>query len=200
MKRLKFIILFIICLFYSCQTLEISQSSNRFNQIVNEFHDYNSEKILIAAHRAQHTKYPENSLASIKHSIDSGIDIIEIDVRESKDGKLILMHDSTIDRTTNGEGEVSLFTFSELKEFQLTNWISDTLTHRIPTLKDALELSKNQIIVDIDIKGASVKSLVSIVKETGTEAQAEKRQRPRDHLGRTSIPLCSGSRDNRGTS
>jgi glycerophosphoryl diester phosphodiesterase len=81
------------------------------------------------------------------------------------------MHDSAIDRTTHGTGEVDDLTFSQLKKIKLINTVHDTLSHFIPTLREALTLAKNKIMVDLDIKGASVKQMVSIVKTTGTKDQ-----------------------------
>lgn len=172
MKVFQKISFLLVLILVSCQHFEFDKSQTNLSKILVEFHNPNSPNILVAAHRAQHTKYPENSLAAIKHSIDSGIDIIEIDVRQTKDGKLVLMHDGTIDRTTSGSGELSFYTYSQLQEFDLKKEFSDTLTHKIPLLEEALTLAKDKIMIDIDIKGAPVKKLVAIVKKTKTQNQA----------------------------
>ena len=62
-----------------------------------------SDQILVAAHRGSHSKFPENSLAAIEESIQQGIDIVEVDIRETKDNIPVLMHDKSLDRTTTGD-------------------------------------------------------------------------------------------------
>lgn len=172
MSVFKKIFIFLILIQQGCQYFQLDKSQSQLNEILVEFNNPNSQIVMIAAHRAQHTKYPENSLAAISHSIKSGVDIIEIDVRQTKDGRLVLMHDRTIDRTTNGSGELSFYTYDQLQDFYLEKDISDSLIHKIPLLEEALRLAKDKIMIDLDIKGAQVKKIVSIVKKTKTETQA----------------------------
>ena len=142
-----------------------------FEESLSLLHDEQSPEVLITAHRARHTKYPENSLAAIRHSIEGGADIIEIDVRTTKDGRMVLMHDSDIERTTHGKGKVKEMTWAELQQYRLKGSGSGADTCRIPLLEDALRLAHGKIIVDLDMKGVYVKSLVEMVKKTGTEKQ-----------------------------
>ena len=79
----------------------------------------NKNNVLVAAHRGNWRNYPENSLEGITSCIGTGIDIVEVDVQITKDGKFVLMHDLTIDRTTNGKGKVSNYTLNELQNFKL---------------------------------------------------------------------------------
>jgi len=98
----------------------------------------------------------------------------ELDVRQTKDSVLVLMHDDTIDRTSNGKGTIRKFTFEQLQTFRLINKSDqDTMIHPIPTLREALELAKGKIMVDIDIKEfeLAIKKLVQIIQKTGTEKQ-----------------------------
>jgi len=171
MKKIKLFLL-ISLLLISCNTTEIKTNPSDLNQILVTFHNPSSSKVLIAAHRAMHTKYPENSLAAYQHSIDSGVDIIETDIRTTKDGKLILMHDATIDRTTNGEGKVTDFTFAELQKSDLDKESDDLSIHKIPLAEDALNLARGKIMIDLDIKGVFMKDLVNLIHKTKTEKQA----------------------------
>jgi len=164
--------LVISLLLISCNTTDIKTNPSELNKILSTFHDSSSSKVLIAAHRAMHTKYPENSLAAFRHSIESGVDIIETDIRTTKDGKLILMHDATIDRTTNGEGRVEDLTFAELQKFELDKESDDSETHKIPLAEDAFKLAHGKIMIDIDIKGVYAKDLVELVHMTNTEKQS----------------------------
>src|SRR5688572_32259774 len=83
--------------------------------------DSGSPTVLVAAHRAVHHVYPENSLQAIEQSIKLGVDIIEIDVKVSKDGVPFLMHDRTMDRTTTGKGDPEEFTWGELQQFYIVD-------------------------------------------------------------------------------
>ncbi len=102
--------------------------------------------MFIIGHRGACGHAPENTLASIEKAMDIEVDAVEIDVRMTADTKLVLMHDYTIDRTTNGKGKVEDLTLSQLKEYTAGN------TQKIPTLQEALDAINKQVIVDIDIK------------------------------------------------
>lgn len=97
--------------------------------------------------------------------------MIEIDVRETMDGVLILMHDHTVNRMTHGEGTIKEMSYERIKNLTLKTLPNDKQIHHIPTLKEVLQMVKGHILVDIDIKDAPVKKLVETVKHTGTEDQ-----------------------------
>lgn len=75
--------------------------------------------VMIIAHRGCHVEAPENSIAAFKRCMYIGIDVVETDVQHTKDGVMVLMHDLTVDRTTNGTGKVSDFALAELKQLRL---------------------------------------------------------------------------------
>ncbi len=146
-------------------------TTNRADQILKEFLNPKSETVLVAAHRAGHNGYPENSLSAFKHAIEIGVDIIETDVKVTRDSVVVLMHDGKIDRTTNGTGNPENYTWAELKQFRL-KMPDGTLTNEtIATFEDALKLIKGKALVDIDIKTSHLKPVVNAVKRTGTEKQ-----------------------------
>ncbi len=112
---------------------------------------YSSEKCpIITAHRGFSGRFPENTLAAFEAAYRLGVDIIEFDVRETSDGKLVIMHDTSIDRTTNGSGEVKELKFNYLRQLNASYWQG---THdsgkklekpvyenlQIPTFKEVLE-------------------------------------------------------------
>jgi len=138
---------------------------------INEFHNEKSTTVLVAAHRGAHNGNSENSISSIKHAIEIGVDIVELDVRVSKDGITVLMHDGRIDRTTNGKGKVEDYTLEELKKFRLKTWYGSVSDEQIPTFEEALLVVKGKIMVDIDIKTSNVKAIVATVKKTGTQQE-----------------------------
>lgn len=162
-------ILFGLILFLSLTT---TAQETKLDSILLDFSSH-PERVLIAAHRATNDHYPENSLEAIAESIRIGIDIIEVDIRQSKDGELLIMHDRTIDRTTNGNGEVDQHTLSELKAFNLT--FNDRVTEfKIPTFEEVLQLTKGKILLDIDFKlddPASVQKAYSLIEKYGMENQ-----------------------------
>ena len=76
----------------------------------------NKDNIWVAAHRGWCSKYPENTIEAIRAAVELGVDQIETDIRVTKDGELVLMHDATVDRTTNGTGKVIDYTLEELRQ------------------------------------------------------------------------------------
>ena len=170
--KMKFLVLFIFTIFlFSCKSDSTKTTSRDLNTILEKFHNTSSHEVLIAAHRASNNRYPENSLAAIKYSIETGVDIIEIDIRTTKDGKLVLLHDGTVNRTTNGKGKVCDFTYAELLKLELDTKWGDTINHKIPLAEDALNLAVGNIMVDLDIKEIYIKELVKLVHKTHTEKQ-----------------------------
>lgn len=123
----------------------------------------NQDYVMVAAHRANHIVYPENSEAAINESIRSGVDIVELDVRETKDGKLIIMHDRSIDRTTNGTGLVKDLDWKYLQTLNLK--INDSVTNeKIPTLEEVFKLAKGKILIDLDFKSDSKQAVINTYK------------------------------------
>jgi glycerophosphoryl diester phosphodiesterase len=106
-------------------------------------------KVVVAAHRAFHKNYPENSLEAIHDAAVNKINLVEIDVRLTLDKELVLMHDATTTRTTNASFSVAQKTASELKQLKLLfNGVATNYT--IPRLKEALVKAKGNVYVDID--------------------------------------------------
>ncbi len=169
MKRyFSFIRLLLILLQISFTGL--AQKSN-IDTILEKFHDANSEYVMVAAHRAAHNVYPENSIPAIKHAIELGVDIVEMDARTTKDGIVVIMHDKTIDRTTNGTGRVEDHTLAELKTFRLKKKDGTLTDETIPTLEEALQAISGNIMIDIHIVADNVKGIVEAVKKTETQNQ-----------------------------
>ncbi|MCK0144835.1 glycerophosphodiester phosphodiesterase family protein [Arenibacter sp. F26102] len=161
--------IFILLLFLSLSSLA---QETKLGSILYDYHN-NPEQVLVAAHRATNPNYPENSLAAIAESIRIGVDIVEIDIRKSKDGELVIMHDKTIDRTTNGTGKVEDFTLAELKEFKLKLG-NDITNEQMPTFEEVLQLTKGKMLLDVDFKlegEAAVKQTFELIEKYGMEDQ-----------------------------
>ena len=98
------------------------------------------------AHRGYPKRYPENTLVSYRAAVELSYSHLELDVQLSKDGVPVVIHDPSVDRTTDGKGQVRDLTLAELKEFRIAG------TEEIPTLEEALLLLKDKLIVDIELK------------------------------------------------
>jgi len=128
-------------------------------------------KPMVSAHRGgPQPGYPENSIEAMQKTVTYGKAIIEIDVTRTKDGKLVLMHDKTIDRTTTGSGDVKDFTLTELKELYLKDEEGTVTNFRVPTLQEALSWARGKAVLSLDSKGISVNDMVDIIRQYDAES------------------------------
>ena len=122
---------------------------------------------LIVAHRGISSLYPENTLIAFKEAMKLGVDMIELDVHQTRDGKLVVIHDDSLDRTTNGKGKVNQITLKEIKKHSAGKWFSKKFEkEKIPLLGEVFEMVKNKKIkLLIEIKQVGVeKSLLNLIK------------------------------------
>ena len=96
-------------------------AQERAEQIRERLLDRELSSVIVVAHRADWRNFPENSLAAIQSAIDMGVDMVELDLQRTRDGKLILMHDDTLDRTTTGRGKVGEWTLDSIRTLYLKN-------------------------------------------------------------------------------
>lgn len=136
--------------------------------LMKKLRDPKDKDILVASHRGDWRNAPENSLQAIQYCIDMGVDIVEIDVQESKDGVLVLIHDKSVDRTTKHKGLVKDFTLEELKKMNLLNGIGSKTPNTIPTLEEALILSKGKILLNLDKSYDYFEKCIDLAQKTGT--------------------------------
>lgn len=107
----------------------------------------------IVAHRGSRLDRPENTIAAIERAIEAGATAVEIDIRSSRDGKLVVMHDHKVDRTTNGTGRVNDLTWAQLATLDAGSWFgSDYGSERVPSLEQALQVCCGRIGVQLDLK------------------------------------------------
>lgn len=108
----------------------------------------------ICAHRGAMQTHPENTVVGFKEAIRLGAQMIEFDVQLTKDNKLIIMHDETVDRTTNGSGFVNELTLSEIRKLDAGSWKSKAFAgEKVPTLKETLQIMPQNIWLNIHLKG-----------------------------------------------
>lgn len=113
-----------------------------------------AQKIFAVGHRGAPSHAPENTLASHDAAIALGARVVEFDVRYTKDGHFVVIHDSTVNRTTNGRGRVSKMTLAEIKALDAGSWKGQQFSGMsVPTLREALRNIKGRAAVDIDFKG-----------------------------------------------
>ncbi len=100
-----------------------------------------AKHILIEAHRGDSASAPENTLAAFRRAVELGVPSVELDVHPARDGTLVVIHDDTVDRTTDGTGAVSDKTLDELRCLDAGSWFGSQFAgERIPTLAEVLEL------------------------------------------------------------
>ena len=129
---------------------------NQNYELIEKF-DKDGDHFLTIAHRGASAYYPENTLSAFKAAIEMEADMMELDILLSKDGKIVVIHDETLDRTTNGSGLVADQSLAELKQLDAGSWFAKKFKDEpIPTLREALELAKDSIYVNIEIKTEAV--------------------------------------------
>ena len=130
--------------------------------------DNKSKYVTVVAHRGDWRNSPENSIQAFKNCIEMGVDMIEIDVRKTKDNELVIIHDATVDRTTNGKGKVSDLTLEEVKKLRLRAGHGVVTRHEVPTLEEVLNLCKGKVLINIDKGYDYFQQMYSLLAKTGT--------------------------------
>lgn len=116
-------------------------------------HRRGDRPLVVTAHRGFSGRAPENTLAAFRAAIAAGCDQIELDVHLSRDGEVVVIHDDTLGRTTNGRGNVAERTVAELRGLDAGAWFSPAFAgERIPTLAEVLELTGSRIGLNIELK------------------------------------------------
>lgn len=136
------------------------------------------DRPLIIAHRGAKAFAPENTMASFQLAVESKADGVEFDIKLTKDGEIIIIHDLTVDRTTNGKGRVKDFSLEELKKLDAGKFFSDKfIGEPIPLLSDVLKNLPSHFIINIEITnygslfdGLALRA-VKLVKDLGLDKQ-----------------------------
>lgn len=133
--------------------------------------------IQICAHRGSSVRAPENTLESVQLAIEEMADYVEIDVQLTKDGEVVLMHDSSLERTTGEKKNVWELTLKEIQSLDAGSWHSEEYVGTtIPTLEEVLKVCKGEIIINIEIKGDKhnegiEEKVVELIEKYGLEKQ-----------------------------
>ena len=169
MKKLL-ILLSGLSLFCGCTQTE-PVPGTRAAAIVAEIHNPSSKNVVVACHRGDWRNWPENSLAAIESVIGMGADIMELDLKLTKDSVLVVCHDRTIDRTTSGKGRVCDITYDSIRRCVLKTGHGVKTTHRMPTLREALEVCKDRIVVNVDQGYEYYDLVLAVTEELGVTEQ-----------------------------
>jgi glycerophosphoryl diester phosphodiesterase len=120
--------------------------------------------MLRIGHRGARAYEPENTIRSFKKAIEIGVDAVELDVRKTKDGQLVVIHDADVKRTTDGKGLVNELTLKEIKAF------STEKGEKIPTLKETLDFLDKKVKILIELKEGGVEEeVLALVRENGLQ-------------------------------
>ena len=127
-----------------------AMAESRTDKLLRELRDPKSNYVFVIAHRGDWRNFPENSLEAIESAIQMGVDIVELDVHRTADGELVVCHDKTIDRTTNGKGKISELTLDYIRTRNLRAGHKVVTRFKMPTLEEALDVCKDRILINID--------------------------------------------------
>lgn len=149
-----FVVLYLSLFLLACKT-EIDNTETNDSVLLSTFRYSNNKAPRISVHRGGKgiPNYPENCLETIQFVNDSIVAIYEVDVAKTKDGKLVLMHDNSIDRTTTGSGLIKNIDYETLQSFDLIDDFGNETSFKVPLFSDVLKWSKeNNVVLSIDIK------------------------------------------------
>nr|WP_245802725.1 glycerophosphodiester phosphodiesterase family protein [Belliella pelovolcani] len=181
----KISVLFLFVALWSCNTknaessAEVATASN-LTQIesieeAKEFYTWTADRIpMISAHRGgPYPGFPENSIEAFENVLNHTPAIIEFDVALTKDSVLVLMHDNTLDRTTNGSGKVIDMTFEEIRSLRLKDKDGNLTDFIVPTLEEVLDWGKGKVLYTVDIKReVPFEMVIEAIKKTQAEPYA----------------------------
>jgi glycerophosphoryl diester phosphodiesterase len=127
-----------------------------------------AQNIVAISHRGEHLQRPENTVPAFQEAIRVGADFIEVDVRTTSDGKLVLSHDATLDRCTNGTGQVAAMTFEQIESLDAgIKKGPEYAGTKIPSFDEILDLARGKIGIYVDIKSATAQDLISHIDAHG---------------------------------
>ena len=148
-----------------------ADAATRADSIRAKFLDPDNSEILVAVHRGDWRNYTENSLEGIESAVRMGADIVEVDLRRTADGELILMHDPKVDRTTTGKGKVEDLTLAQIRELRQRNGVMGRTPYRVPTLRELLVAQKGRVLINLDKAFDYFDQVMELLDETGTASQ-----------------------------
>ncbi len=140
------------------------------SEMMNYFKYTGNDLPVISGHRGGMTKgFPENSIATFENTLKYTSAFFEIDPRITKDSLIVLMHDATLEHTTNGTGKVSDYTYQELQQFRLKDPQGNVTDYKIPLLFDVIRWSKGKTVLNLDYKDVPFAMTEKMIQEAENE-------------------------------
>ncbi|MEC3908234.1 glycerophosphodiester phosphodiesterase family protein [Tamlana sp. 2201CG12-4] len=164
MYSLKLKQILVLTLFIGCLLPDAFSQSGSFRKKRKNFKQGGNGAVMVMAHRQDWKNYPENTIESLQSCIDKGIDIVEIDIRKTKDGELVVMHDGSVNRTTNGKGRISDLTLEEIKALRIKDHKGNLTDYTVPSFEEYMAAAKRKIMVNLDIKINALENFASMYK------------------------------------
>lgn len=129
------------------------------------FHYKGDSKRIISGHRGSHIAgFPENAIETFEYVLAHTPAFFEVDPRLTKDSVIVLLHDPTLDRTTNGKGRLADYTWDEIKQLRLKDKDGNLTSFRIPTLQQAIEWARGKTILNLDKKDVPPEMTAEIIR------------------------------------
>ena len=142
------------------------------DKLVAAMHNPSTDYVIVVSHRGDWRNYPENSIPAIESVIRMGVDMMELDVKMTRDSVLVLSHDWTLERTTTGRGNISDYTYEQLLAFDLKRGHGIAIPGlKIPTLRQALTVCKDRILVNVDQGFDYYNQVLALTEELGMTHQ-----------------------------
>jgi len=141
------------------------------NTDLQDFFSYKANgSIIISGHRGgREAHFPENSLEGFQNVLNQMPAVFEIDPRLTKDSVIVLMHDATLDRTTNAKGKLSDYTWAQLQSVRLKDSEGNVTKAKIPTLEEVIKWSIGKTVVNLDKKDVPLDMIVEMIKKCKAE-------------------------------
>ncbi|TDH28654.1 glycerophosphodiester phosphodiesterase family protein [Segetibacter sp. 3557_3] len=152
---------------HTINTLKINSSK----ELLDFFRYTGNDVPLVSGHRGGTTKgFPENCIPTFENTLRYTPAFFEIDPRLTKDSVIVLLHDATLDRTTNGKGKLADYTYEQLKQFRLKDPQGNVSEFKIPTLDEVIVWSKGKTIINLDKKDVPLEMTSAKLKQHKAEA------------------------------
>ncbi|SEA45473.1 glycerophosphoryl diester phosphodiesterase [Porphyromonadaceae bacterium KH3R12] len=167
------LLLLILLSLNSCKSGKGEENYIKFKKLKDTYQYFaykGDSSILVSGHRGgREAGYPENSIEGFQHVLSQMPAFFEIDPRLTKDSIIVLMHDATLDRTTDATGNLSDYTFSELQSVRLKDHEGNVTSAKIPTLEEVIKWSKGKTVVNLDKKDVPLHMIVELIKKHKAE-------------------------------
>lgn len=163
---------FLACFTVGCgsKTTDNGRESKELTEIQQHFRYDSDEGILISGHRGSiGDLLPENCLETFEKIAVAMPVFYEIDPRLTRDSVIVLMHDATLDRTTDGKGKLSDYTWEQVQAFHLKDFRGELTSYKIPKLEDAIRWSKGKVVLNLDKKDVPMEMIVDIIRKCEAE-------------------------------